>query len=63
MGSVSVVFSHVRASPFLACLGREEGLTFDGRIVLIDKVALDELDGEAGLAHTTTANDYQLVFP
>ena len=28
---------------------------------LIDEVALNELDGERGLAHTATANDDELV--
>ena len=32
--------------------GEETGLTLDGRIVFVDEVALDELDGEGGLANT-----------
>jgi hypothetical protein len=36
-------------------------LTLNGRIVLVYKVALDQLDGQAGLSHTTTANYHQLV--
>jgi hypothetical protein len=36
-------------------------LTLNGRIVLIYEVTLDQLDGQARLADTTTADDYQLV--
>ena len=35
--------------------------TFDGRIIFIDKVALDELDCEARFAHATSANHHKLV--
>lgn len=38
------------------------GITLDGRIILVNEVALDELDGQARLADTTTADDNQLVF-
>ena len=37
--------------------------TFDGRVVLVDEVALDELDGQATLTNTTATNNYKLVFP
>ena len=37
--------------------------TFDCRVVLVYEVALDELDGQATLSHTTTADNHQLVFP
>lgn len=36
--------------------------TLNGRVVFIDKVALDQLDGQARLAHATAADDDQLVF-
>lgn len=32
-------------------------LTFNGRVIFIDKVALDELDGQAGFTDST-ASDY-----
>jgi len=35
---------------------------FDGRIVLVDEMVLDELDGKSGLADTTTTNNDNLVF-
>lgn len=37
--------------------------TFDCRVIFIDEVALDELDCEARLAHTSSADDDELVFP
>lgn len=37
--------------------------TFDCGIIFIDEVALDELNREARLAHTTSSNDDELVFP
>lgn len=37
--------------------------TFNGGIVLVDEMGLDELDGQTTLADTTTADDDQLVFP
>lgn len=37
--------------------------TFNGGIVLIDEMALDELYCEAALSHTSTADDNKLVFP
>jgi hypothetical protein len=37
-------------------------LTFNRRVVLVDEVALDELDGQARLSHTTAAYYHQLVF-
>jgi len=36
--------------------------TFDCGIVFIHKVALDELDGQAGFAYATSADHDQLVF-
>ena len=41
---------------------REQRLTLDGRVVLVDEVGLDELDGQARLSDTAAADDYQLVF-
>lgn len=47
-----------------SCRERGKGKdTFNGRVVLVDEMRLDELNGQAGLSHTTTANDHQLVFP
>ena len=40
----------------------EQRLTLDGRIVLVDEVGLDELDGQARLSDTAAADNYQLVF-
>jgi hypothetical protein len=37
------------------------GRTFDGGVVLVDEVALDELDGQAGLADAAAADDNELV--
>lgn len=37
--------------------------TFDGRIVLVNEMRLDELDGQTRLSYTSAADDYQLVFP
>ena len=37
------------------------GHTFNGRVVLVDEVALDELDGQAGFTDTTSSNYHQLV--
>ena len=37
--------------------------TFDCRVVFIDEVTLDQLDGEAALSHSTASYDHQLVFP
>lgn len=37
--------------------------TFDGRVIFVDEVALDELDGQTTLTNTTTTDDYELVFP
>jgi hypothetical protein len=34
---------------------------FDCRVILVDEVALDQLDGQAGLADTTTADNDELV--
>ena len=36
--------------------------TFNGGIIFVDKVALDELDCEARLADATSANDDKLIF-
>lgn len=35
--------------------------TFNCRIILVDKVALDQLDGQARFTDTTTADNYQLI--
>lgn len=37
--------------------------TFDGRVIFVDEVALDELDSQATLSDTATTDDYELVFP
>lgn len=37
--------------------------TFDGRIVFVDEMALDELDGQATLSDSTTTDYHELVFP
>lgn len=37
--------------------------TFDRRIIFIHEVALDELDGQTTLSHTTTSDHHELVFP
>lgn len=37
--------------------------TFDCRVIFINEVALDELDCEARLAHTSSTDDDELVFP
>lgn len=37
-------------------------LTFNRWIVLVHEVTLDQLDGQAGLSDTTTADNHQLVF-
>jgi len=37
--------------------------TFDGRVVFVDEMALDELDGQATLSDTTTTDYHELVFP
>lgn len=37
--------------------------TFNGRVVLVYEVALDELDGQTTLSDTTAADDDELVFP
>jgi len=39
----------------------EQKQTFDGGIVFVYKVGLDELDGEAGFADATAADDNELV--
>ena len=31
------------------------GLTFNGWVILVDKVALDQLDGQARLSHASAA--------
>lgn len=44
--------------------GEGRGLrTFNGRIVFVHEVALDELDGQATFSDTSTSNNHQLVFP
>jgi hypothetical protein len=37
--------------------------TFDGRVIFVDEVALDKLDGQTTLSNTTATDDHQLVFP
>lgn len=37
-------------------------LTLDGRVVLVDEVALDQLDRQTRLSDSTAADYYQLVF-
>lgn len=36
--------------------------TFNCWVVLVDEVALDQLDGQARFTHTTATDDDQLVF-
>jgi hypothetical protein len=47
---VSLLLLHLRHS-----------LTLNGRVIFVDEVALDQLDGQAGLSHTTAAYYHQLV--
>ncbi len=35
--------------------------TFNCRVVLVDEVALDQLDGQAGFTHTTSTNNDQFI--
>jgi hypothetical protein len=37
--------------------------TFDCRVVFVHEMALDELDCETALSHSTTAHYHQFVFP
>lgn len=37
--------------------------TFDGRVIFVDEVALDELDGQTTLSDTTATDYDELVFP
>ena len=37
--------------------------TFNCRIVFVDEVTLDELDCETTLAHASSSDNHQLVFP
>lgn len=41
--------------------GQDSMLTLDGRVILVDEVRLNQLDGKARLADTTTADNHQLV--
>lgn len=41
--------------------GREWGLTFDCGIVFVNKVGLDELDGQTRLSHAASADNDELV--
>lgn len=43
----------------LDAVGRRR--TFNCRIILIDEVALDQLDGQARFTDTTAADNYQLI--
>ena len=36
-------------------------LTLNCRVILVDEMTLDKLDGKARLSDTTTADDHQLV--
>lgn len=36
--------------------------TFDSGVILVDKVSLDELDGQARFTDTTSADNDELVF-
>lgn len=40
---------------------KKTGRTFDCRVVLVDEMALDELDGQTRFTDTTTTNHDQLV--
>ena len=42
--------------------GRGRLLTLNRWVVLINKVALDQLDGQTRLSNSTTTDDHQLVF-
>lgn len=42
--------------------GAAGGRTFNGRVILVDEVALDQLDGQAGFTHASAADHHQLVF-
>lgn len=42
--------------------GRRGRLTFNRRVILVDKVALDQLDGQTRLSDTTATDYDQLVF-
>jgi len=37
---------------------RQSRLTLDGRVILVDEVRLDELDGQARLSHASAADYY-----
>jgi len=37
--------------------------TFNGRVIFVDEVALDKLDGQTTLSDTTATDDHELVFP
>jgi hypothetical protein len=37
--------------------------TFDGRVVFVDEMALDELDGQTTLSDSTATNYHEFVFP
>ena len=50
----------------LRCQGRDaigSVRTFDCGVILVDEVALDELDREARLADTSSSDNNELVFP
>jgi hypothetical protein len=48
---------------FAQCQGCKVGQrTFDGRVIFVDKVTLDELDGEAGFTDTASTNNDEFVF-
>lgn len=46
-----------------ACTRKRRSATFYSRIVLVDKVGLYELNGQATLAYTSATDDDELVFP
>lgn len=41
--------------------GKQDTLTFDRGIILVDEVALDQLDGQTRFTNTTTTDNNELV--
>lgn len=39
-----------------------EVLAFNGRVVFIDEMALNQLNGQAGLSDATSTNHHQFIF-
>lgn len=54
-----------RVSAVYMCVAARNGRlrTFDGRVIFVDEVALDELDGQTTLSDTTATDYDELVFP